>query len=71
MIPPLTKMRDHHPQASDARAMPLDAYVAEVMQLLELRVHPRDKVLFERDRARRWPERDGRYEATLAAMNPS
>ncbi|MBW7968767.1 SDR family NAD(P)-dependent oxidoreductase [Bradyrhizobium sp. BR 10289] len=58
-------------QASDARAMPLDAYVAEVMQLLELRVHPRDEVLVERDRARRWAERDGRYEATFAAMNPS
>jgi uncharacterized oxidoreductase len=58
-------------QASDARAMPLDAYIAEVMQLLELRVHPRDEVLVERDRARRGAERDGRYEATFAAMNPS
>ncbi|HEV2153759.1 SDR family oxidoreductase [Bradyrhizobium sp.] len=58
-------------QASDARAMPLAAYIAEVMQLLELRVHPRDEVLVERDRARRWAERDGRYEATFAAMNPS
>lgn len=57
-------------QASDARAMPLDAYIAEVMQLLELRVHPRDEVLVERDRARRSAERDGRYEATFAAMNP-
>jgi uncharacterized oxidoreductase len=58
-------------QVSDTRAMPLDAYIAEVMQLLELRVHPRDEVLVERDRARRWAERDGRYEATFAAMNPS
>jgi len=58
-------------QASDARAMPLSAYIAEVMQLLELRVHPRDEVLVERDRARRWAEREGRYEATFAAMNPS
>jgi len=58
-------------QASDTRAMPLDAYIAEVTQLLELRVHPRDEVLVERDRARRWAERDGRYEATFAAMNPS
>ncbi|MGY8633990.1 SDR family oxidoreductase [Bradyrhizobium sp. 14AA] len=58
-------------QASDARAMPLAAYVAEVMQLLKLRVHPRDEVLVERDRARRWAERDGRYEAIFAAMNPS
>jgi len=58
-------------QASDARAMPLSAYIAEVMQLLESRVHPRDEVLVERDRARRWAEREGRYEATFAAMNPS
>ncbi|MBR0839640.1 SDR family oxidoreductase [Bradyrhizobium liaoningense] len=58
-------------QASDTRAMPLPAYIAEVMQLLELRVHPRDEVLVERDRARRWAERDGRYEATFAAINPS
>ncbi|WFU76808.1 SDR family NAD(P)-dependent oxidoreductase [Bradyrhizobium sp. CB2312] len=58
-------------QASDARAMPLAVYIAEVMQLLELRVHPRDEVLVERDRARRWAERDGRYEVTFAAINPS
>ena len=58
-------------QANDARAMPLASYIAEVMQLLELRVHPRDEVLVERDRARRWAERDGRYEAVFAAMNPS
>ncbi|MGY2936234.1 hypothetical protein ACVWZ6_005836 [Bradyrhizobium sp. GM6.1] len=43
--------------------------VAEVMQLLELRVQRRG--LVERDRARRWAERDGCYEATFAAMNPS
>ncbi|MGY4351751.1 hypothetical protein ACVWXM_008244 [Bradyrhizobium sp. GM7.3] len=48
-----------------------DAGVAEVMQLLELRVHPGGEVLVERDRARRWAERDGCYEATFAAMNPS
>ncbi|OAF15075.1 SDR family oxidoreductase [Bradyrhizobium neotropicale] len=58
-------------QASDARAMPLTAYVAEVMQLLELAVHPRGEVLVERDRTRRWAEREGRYEAAFAAMNPS
>ena len=58
-------------QANDTLAMPLDAYIAEVMQLLELGAHPRDEVLVERDRARRWAERDGCYEATFAAMNPS
>lgn len=57
-------------QACDARAMPLATYVAEVMQLLELGAHPNGEVLVERDRARRWAERDGRYEVTFAAMNP-
>ncbi|CAO3434451.1 SDR family oxidoreductase [Azospirillum endophyticum] len=57
-------------QASDPRAMPVDAYVAEVMQLLERKDHPRGEVLVERDRARRWAERDGRYDSTFAGMNP-
>lgn len=57
-------------QASDPRAMPLAVYVAEVMQLLASKDHPRGEVLVERDRARRWAERDGRYDATFAAMNP-
>lgn len=57
-------------QASDPRAMPIDAYVAEVMQLLEQGEHPRGEVLLERDLARRWAERDGRYDAIFAAMNP-
>ncbi len=57
-------------QASDPRAVPLDAYVAEVMGLLERGDHPRGEVLVERDRARRSAERDGRYEEVFAAMNP-
>ncbi len=57
-------------QASDPRAMPLAVYVAEVMQLLASGDLPRGEVLVERDRAQRWAERDGRYDATFAAMNP-
>lgn len=57
-------------QAADPRAMPVAAYVEEVMQLLARGEHPRGEVLVERDRARRWAERDGRYEETFSAMNP-
>ena len=57
-------------QASDPRAVPVEAYVAEVMQLLERGDHPRGEVLSDRDRARRSAERDGRYEAVFATMNP-
>ncbi|MFC7556334.1 SDR family NAD(P)-dependent oxidoreductase [Pseudoroseomonas wenyumeiae] len=57
-------------QAADPRAMPLEAYVAEVMRMLEREDHPRGEVLLERDHARRWAERDGRYEEVFAAMNP-
>ena len=58
-------------QASDPRAMPVAAYVAEIMELLEAGDHPRGEVLVARDRARRWAERDGGYEETFAAMNPT
>lgn len=58
-------------QACDPRAMPLPDYVAEVLRLLEAGDTPRGEVLLERDFARRWSERDGRYEATFAAMNPA
>lgn len=57
-------------QASDLRAMTVDAYIAEVMQLLERGDHPRGEVLLDRDQARRWAERDGRYDTIFAAMNP-
>lgn len=57
-------------QADDPRAVPVDVYVAEVMQLLERGAHPRGEILLERDRARRWAERDGRFDETFAAMNP-
>jgi uncharacterized oxidoreductase len=57
-------------QLADPRAMPLDAYVAEVMRMLEAKDHPRGELLLERDNARRWAERDGTYQAVFAMLNP-
>lgn len=71
LAPPYVQTEITGPQqAADPRAMPLNAYVAEVMRLLERKDHPRGEVLLERDHARRWAERDGRYDAAFAAMNP-
>lgn len=57
-------------QAMDPRAMPLAAYVNEVMTLLEHHDHPGGEILLERDKARRWAERDGTYDAIFSTMNP-
>lgn len=65
-----TELTGDH-QASDPRAMPVAAYVAEVLQLLDTASHPRGEVLVERDRARRSAEREGRYEEAYAAINPA
>ena len=58
-------------QLSDPRAVPLDAYVAEVMDLLATGRHPGGEVLVQRDIGRRTAEREGRYDAAFAAINPS
>ena len=58
-------------QVSDPRAVPLDAYVAEVMQLLEATHHHGGEVLVERDYFRRTAERDGRYNEVFTAINPA
>lgn len=57
-------------QALDPRAMALDAYVTEVLNLLDQGDHPRGEILLERDKPRRWAERDGSYDTVFAAMNP-
>ena len=58
-------------QASDPRGMLPDAFVGEVMGLLEAHDHPGGEVLVEDARAARWAEREGRYDAVFAAMNPA
>lgn len=57
-------------QTSDPRAMPLEAYINEVVHLLETQNHPHGEVLVEYDRQRRFAEREGRYDAVFAAINP-
>lgn len=57
-------------QATDPRAMPLGAYVVEVIAMLARGRHPNGELLLERDRARRWAERDGTYDDIFATMNP-
>ncbi|WP_028105143.1 SDR family oxidoreductase [Pseudoduganella violaceinigra] len=56
-------------QASDARAMPLQDYISEVLQILEGGIAPRGELLLERDLARRWAERDNHYDAIFNVMN--
>ena len=72
LIPPYvrTELTGPH-QASDPRATPLDAYVAEVMELLAAGDHPGGEVLVARARAERWADREGRYGAAFAARNPA
>lgn len=57
-------------QASDPRAMPVKAYVDEVMEMLWRGDAPGGELLLSRDHARRWAERDGAYETIFEAMNP-
>lgn len=56
-------------QAVDPNAMLLEAYTAEVMDILAKENHPDGEILVERVRALRTAERDGRYDRMFASMN--
>ena len=56
-------------QATDPEAMPLDDYIAEVLQVLGNMRPLRGEILVERVKALRWAERDGIYEQVFAALN--
>lgn len=58
-------------QARDPRAMAAGDFAAEVMRLLERGEPAGGELLLERDRPRRWAERDGRYAEVFAALNPA
>ncbi|OBI11620.1 oxidoreductase [Mycobacterium sp. E2327] len=53
---------------SDPRAMPLDEYIAETINLLETQPEA-DEIIVERVRPFRCAERDGVYQDTFAALN--
>ncbi len=55
-------------QARDARAMPLDEYIAETMRLLQGDPTPKE-VLVDRVKPQRFSERDGKYEEVFAMSN--
>ena len=55
-------------QEDDERAMPLDEYLSETMELLQK--HPEaDEILVDRVRFLRDAERENRYDAVVAALN--
>jgi len=58
-------------QLTDPRAMPLPAYVKEVMAMLSKGQHPRGELVLERDHPRRWAERDGTFDRLFQTMNPA
>ena len=58
-------------QASDPRAMPLDAFTKEVIQILEENKTERGEILVENVKPMRWAERNGAYEQMLKALGSS
>lgn len=55
-------------QAADPRAMPLDEYVAEVMQILENNTVEKGEVLVERVKPMRWAEKNGQHQGILEML---
>jgi len=56
-------------QSTDPHAMPLAAYIDEVMQLLADPIPPGGEILVERVMGERWAERDGDYARRFAIFN--
>jgi uncharacterized oxidoreductase len=55
-------------QASDSRAMPLKAFIDEVMQILEQGKTEKGEILVQNVKPLRWAEKDGKYGQMLAAF---
>lgn len=64
-----TELTGSH-QATDPAAMPLDEYIAEVMQILGGTVGPEGEILVERVKPLRMAEAKGSYAQMFSALNP-
>lgn len=52
-------------QASDPRAMPLDAFTKEVLEILESGSIEKGEILVNKVKPLRWAEKNGDYQKTL------
>lgn len=57
-------------QATDPRAMPLPAYISEVIAMIERGDHPAGELVLARDKPRRRAEKEGTFATLFAAINP-
>ena len=55
-------------QASDERAMPLDAFTSEVMQILTDHTIERGEILVDNVKAMRWAEKNGQHDQMVDMM---
>ncbi len=70
VAPPLVGTDLQPGQRDNPRALALDAFVAEVMSLLE--AHPdADEICVERVGMLRGAEREGRFDEVFAMLNPT
>jgi len=70
LAPPYVQTELSGPQqVLDPHAMPLAAYIDEVMRLLTERQTPGSEVLVERVKGERWAERDGNYAQRFSLFN--
>lgn len=70
LVPPYvqTELAGVH-QLTDPHAMPVAAFIAEVMALIESEDLPEGEILVERVRHERYAERDGEYARRFMLFN--
>jgi uncharacterized oxidoreductase len=70
LVPPYVQTELVGPeQARDPSALPLDAYIMEVMNVLDQGDLPNGEILVDRVKQLRWAERNGEYTRVYAMLN--